>query len=329
MQVAMSRCDRLSYLVSIGKGTLLFPFLRTEEGRACAATSPTNDARTWKWPIPRHWGAEGQSLWQLRYPLGIAISPSGHLVVCDSYNTRIVVYTLDGTFVTMWGGNDDELGHVPFQGFVAISPIGMVYISDSQNDCIRVFRMDGTFIRKWGSFGDELGQFSYPTGIAIHKDTVMVSDRYNFRIQCFQLDGTFLRWWRTSTDPFSSIEGIAVVEDEVFVCDSYHHCIYVYRMDGVLLRSWGRGHMFHPKYITISYAGEIIISDDRSVKVWTSQGEWIRDVSRPPYLSNKIYKPRGVAVTSDRDIIIADFSNHRLYVEAALFFVDANREGNV
>ena len=74
---------------------------------------------------------------QLYYPAGLAVDSFSNLVVCDSLNSRIQVFTLDGKLVSKIQGQHTGLGY-PFS--VALSPTGQLCIADTKKDCVHVFQ---------------------------------------------------------------------------------------------------------------------------------------------------------------------------------------------
>jgi len=69
--------------------------------------------------------------------------------VADSWNSRIQVYTNNGTFITKWGSEGSHDGGFDNPSDVTIDSLGNVYVSDAFNDRIQKFTSNGTFITKW------------------------------------------------------------------------------------------------------------------------------------------------------------------------------------
>ena len=82
-------------------------------------------------------GSEGSGDGQLSCPRRIAIDKFNNLIVCDSDNSRLQVFTLDGTFVSTINGQLAELGR-PYS--VAVSNKGQVFVTDENANCIHVFQ---------------------------------------------------------------------------------------------------------------------------------------------------------------------------------------------
>ena len=79
-------------------------------------------------------GTIGSGDGQLSYPTGIAIDKFNNLVVCDSGNQRLQVFTLDGTFVNTVTG-------LKCPGSVAVSSsTGKLFVTDFTESCVHVLQ---------------------------------------------------------------------------------------------------------------------------------------------------------------------------------------------
>ena len=67
-------------------------------------------------------GSEGSGDGQLKDPAGLAIDKFNNLIVCDSGNKRLQLFTLDGKFVTKIEQHFAEDSDTP--GYVAVSNDG-------------------------------------------------------------------------------------------------------------------------------------------------------------------------------------------------------------
>lgn len=120
-------------------------------------------------------------------PVGIALDPSGRLVVADTYNDRIRAIGPDGRVETMAGGPrsgplDGQAHEVAFDtpAGVATDAAGVVYVADTGGD--RVARLDRTGVVSTlplpPATAGAPGGLSRPLGLAASPDGhVYVSDR--------------------------------------------------------------------------------------------------------------------------------------------------------
>ncbi|KAL9984456.1 hypothetical protein ACROYT_G006749 [Oculina patagonica] len=82
-------------------------------------------------------GSEGSGNGQLSWPRGIAVDKFNNLIVSDSGNNRLQVFTLDGRFVNMIKEQITELV-CPYS--ISVSNAGQVFVTDVAVHCIHVFQ---------------------------------------------------------------------------------------------------------------------------------------------------------------------------------------------
>ena len=143
-------------------------------------------------------------------PLGITISPDGHIYVCDAANDCVCVFDINGKFIFSFGsrGSGDECFHWPVDlcfasdDYLHITDVGnsriCVYDKDGKfigqftttykpwcieaTDCghlivssfvshnIMIYTTGGDLVHVFGERGSELGQFLYRTGVSVDSD---------------------------------------------------------------------------------------------------------------------------------------------------------------
>ena len=82
--------------------------------------------------------AEGNFLYdigrgRLSYPVGLAIEKFNNLIVCDTGNQRLVIFTTEGDYLT----ETEQCFHTPY--FVAVSEDGDVLVTDLKKNCVYLF----------------------------------------------------------------------------------------------------------------------------------------------------------------------------------------------
>jgi DNA-binding beta-propeller fold protein YncE len=130
-------------------------------------------------------------------PIGMVFDRRGRLLVADTHEHRVLVYSPDGELIHQWGREGTGPGEFRYPVGIAVGPNGAVFVSEyGGNDRIQVFDEEGTYLRQWGEYGSEPGQFARPEGIAIAADGIVyVADAANHRIQVFDEDGRLVRMW--------------------------------------------------------------------------------------------------------------------------------------
>ena len=81
-------------------------------------------------------GSEGSGDGQLMFPSGLVVDKFDHLIVCDTGNRRLQLFTLDGKFITRISESFFENGGL---ASCAVSNNGHLFVSDIDNNCVYVF----------------------------------------------------------------------------------------------------------------------------------------------------------------------------------------------
>ncbi len=130
-------------------------------------------------------------------PWGLAIAPTGEIVVADTFGWRIRVFDKDLKSIATFGQPPDtSKAPGPFDLFgprdAAIDRQGQLWVTDTGNDRIQVFTLQGQFVKTVGNSGKGEVQFDEPIGIDIGKDgAIYIADMYNRRVQVLNPDGSF------------------------------------------------------------------------------------------------------------------------------------------
>lgn len=131
-------------------------------------------------------GGKGGSEGAFNHPTHICVAPSGRIIVSDSLNFRVQVFSPKGEFLHKFG----QMGHGPGSFSrpkgVAADSDGNIYVVDTLFDNIQVFSKEGRLLMAFGDHGTEYGQFWLPNSIHISaQDVIYVSDSSNKRVQVF------------------------------------------------------------------------------------------------------------------------------------------------
>ena len=129
----------------------------------------------------------GDSFGELHEPTGIAATKRNQLIVADTNNHRLQLFTTTGTPLATVTGSDVEF-KLPYD--ICIDSSDRVYVSDSGNHQIHCFTDNFSLSHKIGQRGSAPGQFEFPLGIAIDKEGMLyVCDRDNSRVQKMTIYG--------------------------------------------------------------------------------------------------------------------------------------------
>ncbi|GFY68493.1 RING finger protein nhl-1 [Trichonephila inaurata madagascariensis] len=147
-------------------------------------------------------GTRGTDIGCFTWPRGVCVGNDNNIVVADSNNHRVQVFTSSGKFIQQFGSYGSADGEFDCLAGITVNRIGQYIVSDRYNHRLQVFDPNGRFIRAFGCEGRMDGKFSYPWGVATDNlGFIYVCDKENHRIQVFSGDGTYVTkfgYWSAS-----------------------------------------------------------------------------------------------------------------------------------
>ena len=199
---------------------------------------------------------------------------------------------------------------------VAVSPVnGSVFVSDLDNSQIHVFDVESKHVRTFGQRGKGEGQLNYPLGIDVSANgQLYVANQCNHCVSVFREDGTFIRTigqgkLHCPSDVLVHSSGL------VYVVDGSNNRIAVFSQEGELVRTFGsegrgKGQFEWPSGVAVSPDGHHLYISDRDnhrLQVFTLEGQYIKEFG-----TGQLKGPRGLTVTSDGSVLVADRGNSRI-----------------
>lgn len=117
---------------------------------------------------------------ELNVPTSVAISGDS-IIVADSGNHRIKVYSMEGEKQHEFGSLGRNPGQFRSAEIVTVDPLGFILVGDSGNARIQVFKSDFNLIRVFGS-----SKFGWISGMMITPELdIIVTDIRHRRLQIF------------------------------------------------------------------------------------------------------------------------------------------------
>jgi DNA-binding beta-propeller fold protein YncE len=203
-------------------------------------------------------------------PRGVATFMNGNMVVVDTANNRMQVFSKTGTFVRKFGsaGSGDSQFSNP-RGIAVDHRNNNILVAETGNNRIQVFSETGTFIRAFGSFGTGNGQFKSPNDVATDMNgTIYVADSTNNRIQVFSEMGVFIRTFGslgTGNGQFNRPYSIATdAVGKIIVVDANNNRIQVFQNDGAYVTGFSSG-LEQPEYVAVNASGSIVLANPNSI----------------------------------------------------------------
>lgn len=115
------------------------------------------------------------------------------LLVADTGDHKIKVFTLSGEFQFEFGGHGEEDGKFNYPIAIAINRAGEIHVADALNARIQIFDGAGRFLRKFGQRGSGIGDIQLIKGVATDSDgNIYVTDGLAHRVLVYSSTGEFL-----------------------------------------------------------------------------------------------------------------------------------------
>jgi sugar lactone lactonase YvrE len=291
----------------------------------------------------RAWGEAGSGPGQLRSPIGIAISDTGHVYITDVNNARVQKFTADGEYVSGFDLPWDKPDRRMTMAGGIIADADGIYLSLMQQHKIALYRDDGSLVREFGTRGSREGELRGPGGIVLAPDrTLYVADQENHRVQRFTLDGKFLGAWGrhgSGTGEFgggqpagSRFGGPHFLardrEGRIYTTEGTLGRVQLFTAEGAPLAVWGdkgdqpggfgayslfRGSSFGPIAILVDRHGRVLVSSlNNRVQFFTPDGRYLFGLGGGGSKPGEFSRPHGMALDSRGHLYVADSGNHRI-----------------
>ncbi|XP_064157574.1 tripartite motif-containing protein 3-like [Anguilla rostrata] len=282
-------------------------------------------------------GSRGRERGEFTNLQGISASSNGRIVVADSNNQCIQVFSNDGLFKLRFGVRGRSPGQLQRPTGVTVDMNGDIIVADYDNRWVSIFTSDGKFKvsllitvshsnnrswfrpplqrlhfqqnghRKWGSYEKELGAFFGPLSFISDFSFSFLLEKSGANIALEQK--------LSKSGPAFSPHFVAVNnKNEIVVTDFHNHSVKVYSADGEFLFKFGshgegNGQFNAPTGVAVDANGNIIVADwgNSRIQVFDSSGSFLSYINTT---ADPLYGPQGLALTSDGHVAVADSGNH-------------------
>nr|AAG53476.1 tripartite motif protein TRIM3 isoform gamma [Homo sapiens] len=259
-------------------------------------------------------GSRGREKGEFTNLQGVSAASSGRIVVADSNNQCIQVFSNEGQFKFRFGVRGRSPGQLQRPTGVAVDTNGDIIVADYDNRWVSIFSPEGKFKTKIGA-----GRLMGPKGVAVDRNGhIIVVDNKSCCVFTFQPNGKLVGRFggRGATDRhFAGPHFVAVSnKNEVVVTDFHNHSEKVYSADGEFLFKFGshgegNGQFNAPTGVAVDSNGNIIVADwgNSRIQVFDSSGSFLSYINTS---AEPLYGPQGLALTSDGHVVVADAGNH-------------------
>ena len=309
------------FLKDTGKCQVL---VKINEEHICGSPFPVK-------PKPRlfrhvlSFGQQGSSIGMRCSPYGVAVNGRDDIIVTDTDNHRVRVFSSDGTYLRSFGRVGDKRGEFNFPVGIAFDKNRRSIVVDNSNHRVQLFNEQGEYLSQFGDEGNLDHQLKNPYGLSVDRNgNIIVADAGNKVIKTFSPSGQFLHKLGKGEDegkrcnyPFHCIR----YEKYLIVSDSNECCIKVFDINGNFLYKFGNkgnrdGEFNSPRFLSVNKAGHLMVCDkinDR-VQVFELSGKFITKFGKQGNGPGEFKDPTSTAVLSDGRIVVADWLNHRIQI---------------
>ncbi|XP_048836314.1 tripartite motif-containing protein 3-like [Brienomyrus brachyistius] len=279
-------------------------------------------------------GGRGRDKGEFTNLQGISASSNGRVVVADSNNQCIQVFSNDGQFKLRFGVRGRSPGQLQRPTGVTVDTNGDIIVADYDNRWVSIFTSDGKFKSKIGA-----GRLMGPKGVAVDRNGHIITvDNKACCVFIFQANGKLVTKFGAKgtadrqftekgvvntpaehkpgkSSPAFSPHFVAVNnKNEIVVTDFHNHSVKVFSADGEFLFKFGshgegNGQFNAPTGVAVDGNGNIIVADwgNSRIQVFDSSGSFLSYINTS---ADPLYGPQGLALTSDGHVVVADSGNH-------------------
>ena len=250
----------------------------------------------------------------------MALDKEGRILVADTGNNRVQVYSADGRLAGPPPGAsectlDDPCG-------VGVDGLGRLVVADTGQHRVLCFRPDGSLAYSLGS--DEPAKLCYPVSVAAYPGGgLAVADVGTHRVQIFDAAGGLtasLGGEGSSKGFLCGPRGVAVdAEGDVYVSDTGNHRVQRFRLDGSVVLIFGSegsgpGQLLKPFGVALGRRGAVVVADsgNNRVQIFSSSGSVLACFGSRGRALGQFQTPYGVTVDAKGRVLVADSGNHRI-----------------
>ena len=244
-------------------------------------------------------------------PWAIAYGMDGVWAVTDvSYHC---VYIFDGQdkLVRKFGSN----GQFSNPYGLAFDANNNLYVSECSNHRVQKFNINGEYLLQFDHRKSGNGQLYSPSGITVHNERLYIAEYNNSRISVFQLTGQFCSI--IGSGQLRNPHDVTVSDNgHLLVADCNNNCITSFRLDGTYVGRFDKGQLSYPIGVTTNVLGYVLVTENGThrVAIFDQDGACVRQFGSNGSANGQFSNPRGIAISPNGNIYVADYSNKRVQI---------------
>lgn len=241
-------------------------------------------------PIPLQvaykFGQLGDGPGCLDTPHGFCLGIDDDIVIADTNNHRICVFTLKGQFKFSFGEYGTQTGKLYQPRKIAMAPPAILTYQDqsapifvicdrgTKRSRMQIFSTQGEFIRLI-----DIPSMDIVSGLTTTSDRkIIVVDSVRSGVLILNEMGAVLNWF-TCSPYMVEPSDIAVHNKHFYICDFKGHCICLFNAHGILVKKLTANMLKFPNGIDVSDYGDIICGDSHGnrfhISVFNDQGQFV------------------------------------------------------
>ena len=225
---------------------------------------------------------------KLDWPSDVALMGGGRIVVADTENYQLKVFSPEGKFLSAIG-----VGEIKPAGVVATA-VSTIAVTDILDRCVKIYSEDGVLLYEFGH-----SMFHSPAGIAVNGlGQYIVTDIGKGCVTVHNSQGDIMATLSSGGD--NRFDGPWYVatndQNDIIVSDMGNHCIKIYNHDYQLQsRIEDPEGVMCPNGVSVDIQGNILVCDNgrNTISMYTPDGQFISHVLVE---EDGIDCPHGIAV---------------------------------
>ena len=277
-------------------------------------------------------GQQGDKEGEFFFPSAVCFTKKDEIVVTDTSNHRLQVFSPQGTFLRALGRRGVNAGqfNLPYTLCMGKNQHDdLICVADTGNNRLQVLDLHGNHIRSIPCPG--------PRGVCVDKDNTIFTTSWinfnqaqeDFQIRVFSWEGEPIRTFCKKGDAPGDLnrpEHLCFSDDlnQLFVADSVNHRIQVFTPEGHLVRAFGSKGTANlqfnmPSGVCLDTTGTLIIADYNNHRLvsyrWDGEVEtFLQATGKKGQGQGEFNRPCGLCVDSRNRLAVADHYNDRIQV---------------